>query len=294
MATKWISLDKLRYTVSKIYALLQGKVDKVDGKGLSTNDLTVELKNQYDAAYQHSQATHAPTTAERNVIVGIQVNNKDLTPDGSRKVNVPVPTGTLANKSEVAESDLTQELREKVNAASEGNHAHSNKEVLDQITQDDLDKLDGIEEGANKTVVDAALNESSTNPVQNKVVHNALAGKAASTHTHAAATSQAPGMMSAADKSKLDGFGAASTYALKSDITQMYRYKGSGADSSKLPTSDQVAGDVYDIQAASEYGPAGTNVAWNGSAWDALGGAFTIEECTNAEIDQIFTDLAAG
>ena len=47
MATKWISLDKLRYTVSKIYTLLQGKVDKTDGKGLSTNDLTNELKNQY-------------------------------------------------------------------------------------------------------------------------------------------------------------------------------------------------------------------------------------------------------
>lgn len=267
-------------------------MDKTDGKGLSTNDLTNELKNQYDAAYQHSQASHAPSNAERNVIAGIQVNAKDLTPDGSRKVNITVPTGKLASKDTVAESDLTPELQEKVNAASEGNHGHINKEVLDQLEQADLDKLDGIEEGANKTVVDSALNESSTNPVQNKVVNAALTGKAASSHTHASATSEAAGMMSAADKAKLDGFGTASTYALKSDITQMYRYKGSVADASKLPASDQVAGDVYDIQAESQYGPAGTNVAWNGSAWDALGGAFTIEECTNAEIDQIFTDLA--
>ncbi|MBN2997580.1 hypothetical protein, partial [Ruthenibacterium lactatiformans] len=86
----------------------------------------------------------------------------------------------------------------------------------------------------------------------------------------------------------------ASSYALKSDITQMYRYKGSVSDASKLPASGQVAGDVYDIQAVSSYGPAGTNVAWNGTGWDALGGKFVIEECTNAEIDQIFTDLAAG
>ena len=113
-------------------------------------------------------------------------------------------------------------------------------------------------------------------------------------HSHAAATTDAAGFMSAADKTKLDGFGTASSYALKSDITQMYRYKGSVSDASKLPASGQVAGDVYDIQAASSYGTAGTNVAWNGTAWDALGGAFTIEECTNAEIDQIFTDLAAG
>lgn len=46
-------------------------------------------------AYDHSQATHAPTNAERNVIVGIQKNGTDLTPDSStRKVNITVPTKT--------------------------------------------------------------------------------------------------------------------------------------------------------------------------------------------------------
>ena len=82
---------------------------------------------------RHSQASHAPSNAERNVIAGIQVNAKDLTPDGSRKVNITVPTGKLASKDTVAESDLTPELQEKVNAASEGNHGHINKEVLDQL-----------------------------------------------------------------------------------------------------------------------------------------------------------------
>ena len=52
MATKWVSLDKLRYAISKIHTLLQGKVDKVDGKGLSANDLTAALKGNYDAAYR--------------------------------------------------------------------------------------------------------------------------------------------------------------------------------------------------------------------------------------------------
>lgn len=32
-------------------------------------------------------------------------------------------------------------------------------------------KLEGIEEGANRTVVDSEMSETSTNPVQNKVVH---------------------------------------------------------------------------------------------------------------------------
>ena len=42
------------------------KVDKVDGKGLSTNDLTNTLKANYDTAYTHSQSTHAPSNAQKN------------------------------------------------------------------------------------------------------------------------------------------------------------------------------------------------------------------------------------
>lgn len=45
-------------------------------------------------------------------------------------------------------------------------------------TNVDKTKLDGIETGANKTVVDDALDSESTNPVQNAVVTEALDGKA--------------------------------------------------------------------------------------------------------------------
>lgn len=41
----------------------------------------------------------------------------------------------------------------------------------------DKKKLDGIASGANKTTVDSALSSTSTNPVQNKVVNDALKGK---------------------------------------------------------------------------------------------------------------------
>ena len=47
-----------------------------------------------------------------------------------------------------------------------------------------LTKLNGIEEGANKIIVDAALSETSANPVENKAVVAALAGKSDSTHVH--------------------------------------------------------------------------------------------------------------
>ena len=42
------------------------KVDRIDGKSLSTNDLTNELKANYDAAYTHSTSAHAPSNAQAN------------------------------------------------------------------------------------------------------------------------------------------------------------------------------------------------------------------------------------
>lgn len=52
------------------------------------------------------------------------------------------------------------------------------------MTSTDRSKFDGIANGANKTTVDSALSSTSTNPVQNKVVNSALAGKSNTNHTH--------------------------------------------------------------------------------------------------------------
>lgn len=101
------------------------------------------------------------------------------------------------------------------------------------------------------------------------------------------ATSTSHGAMSAADKIKLDAFQEASKYALKTDITGVYKYKGTVGTSSDLPSSGQEKGDVYNIEAASTYGAAGTNVAWDGEKWDSLGGMFSVEAMTNADIDSI-------
>ena len=52
------------------------------------------------------------------------------------------------------------------------------------MTSADRTKLNGIASGANQTTVDSSLSSSSTNPVQNKVVNSALAGKSNTNHTH--------------------------------------------------------------------------------------------------------------
>lgn len=99
------------------------------------------------------------------------------------------------------------------------------------------------------------------------------------------------GLISRTLFNKIDGLPTATeisnTYAKKSDITNMYVYKGSVADASKLPTTGQQVGWVYNIETASVYGGAGMNVAWNGTAWDPLGEIFTITAITNEELDEI-------
>ena len=58
---------------------------------------------------------------------------------------------------------------------------------------------------------------------------------------------------------------------LKTSITGVYHYKGSVQNYADLPANASV-GDVYNVvNAYGDYGE-GTNFAWNGSQWDALGG----------------------
>lgn len=59
--------------------------------------------------------------------------------------------------------------------------------------------------------------------------------------------------------------------AISAKVASVYRVMGTVANEAALP-SGAAKGDVYNITAASTYGPAGTNVVWDGAAWDALGG----------------------
>ena len=86
-------------------------------------------------------------------------------------------------------------------------------------------------------IIDSALSATSTNPVQNKVIYAAIQDVLA-------------------------------------QVASVYHYKGSclAAD---LPMSGNNVGDVWNLTDASEYGPVSTNVAWDGTEWDALGGDIT-------------------
>lgn len=161
----------------------------------------------------------------------------------------------------------------------------------------DKKKLNDIEEGAEKNFITGYTQlDEATNTVvnyyklitktggyiqvpeiDNGKVHSSVLPEA---------TSFEKGAMSSEDKTKLDAFQSASAYALKSDVTGVYRYIGSVSTENDLPTNADV-GDVYNIVNASSYGGQGMNVAWTGSSWDALGEMFNIESITSTELDAI-------
>lgn len=115
------------------------------------------------------------------------------------------------------------------------------------------------------------------------------------------ATGEKAGLMSVADKTKLDKFTDADDYAKKTDISSVYRYKGTLTDESELEDKKEgaVTGDVYNLTESSTYGN-GANVAWDGTAWDPLGGTVDLTayaktadfaEMTSETVDSIWQSV---
>lgn len=60
--------------------------------------------------------------------------------------------------------------------------------------------------------------------------------------------------------------------AINAKASTAYKYKGSKATYEELPAENNTVGDVWNVVAAHGTTPAGTNYAWTGDTWDALGG----------------------
>lgn len=127
-------------------------------------------------------------------------------------------------------------------------------------------------------------------------VYNALQLKADKTQLNNLATKTE--LNSKADASALNNYvttaTANSTYAKKSDITNIYKFKGTKTNYADLPTTNRVTGDVWNITNADvEHGiKAGDNVAWNGTAWDNLSGTVDLSAyATTTTTDAMSADI---
>lgn len=314
--SKFLDENGLTYLWSKIKGTF---VAQQSGKGLSTNDYTTAEKNKLAGL---SNYTHPSYTSKTNGLYKITV---DGTGHVSSTTNVSKSDITALGipSQDTTYSDMTgatadtngthglvpapQKGQQWKFLCGNGTWATPNDTTYNLVTTttnglmiaSDKVKLDGIETGANKYVhptyashnsglykitVDTKGHVSATTAVS-KADITAL-GIPSTNTTYSTATQTVNGLMSSTDKKKLDGFLSASSYALKTDLAGLYKYKGS-ITSASLPTANQIVGDTYNLTDASEYGPAGTNVAWTGEAWDALGGLFVINSLSNDDIDTI-------
>ena len=109
---------------------------------------------------------------------------------------------TITKKLFYTKTETDTKLNNKANT----NHSHTSRDIeiasenddgllvdeygadtqsfVNCLVYDHEKRLEDIDVGANKTVVDSNLSSTSTNPVQNKVINSALNGKANSSHNH--------------------------------------------------------------------------------------------------------------
>lgn len=310
----YLDKDGVVYLWGKIKAKF---VAKESGKGLSTNDYTTTEKNKL-AGIANGANNYSLPTASASTLGGVKVGTNLSISNGvlsAKDTTYGVMRGATASAD--GESGL-------VPAPPKGNEEKflkgdgswssilfptyplASSSLNGLMSRTDKAKLNGIENGANKTIVDDTLSDTSTNPVQNKIVKGeidrakniadqsmTLAGNLANALKYEMAINDSgfifkgTGGTSYSLYKDLTSFVDLSPYAKKADIVGTYKYKGSVDTASALPTSGQTTGDVYNIVASSSYGPAGCNVAWNGSDWDSLGGIFTITSISNSELDTI-------
>lgn len=206
--------------------IIKEALDKKAGKDVATADadglMSAEDKVKLDGIEDGATKTivddamsGTSTNPVQNKVVKKYIDDHDFLPE-------PIPNGEYVQALVVDRASRTYKLMTFDNlelpGAAESTNApqtRSVKYLLDRkaskepatteadglMSASDKSKLDGIESEANKTIVDAALDAASTNPVQNKAVKTALDGKAGT----AVATASANGLMSKDDKTKLDG-----------------------------------------------------------------------------------------
>lgn len=124
----------------------------------------------------------------------IWVNNKfekigstETTVDLSGYVTQTEMNTQLANKANTNHSHISRDIE--INPDVEDGmwmveYGLNRQTDVNCYVYDHEKKLENIDDGANKTVVDSSLSSSSKNPVQNKVVNSALNGKSNTGHEH--------------------------------------------------------------------------------------------------------------
>lgn len=241
-----------------------------------------------------SKLNGVATGAQVNVLEGITVNGDAVTLSNKiAPLTIPTKTSDITNDSgyitasDVPEGAAASTTTPKMDgtaavgtetAFARGDHVHptdTSRAPLASPTFTGTPKAPTADAGTNTTQI--ATTEFVTTAVSGK--QNTLTFD--STPKSGSTNPVTSGGVFTALGTKLSTSDAESTYVKKTDFSNVYKYKGSVASESNLPATGNTAGDVYNVETD------GKNYAWTGTAWDDLGGTFTINSISNADIDTI-------
>lgn len=127
------------------------------GNADSVNGHTVEIDVPADAKFTDTVYSHPTYTARTGTPTA------DQTPDFGGTFNITQPV-----------SDSTGHITEMNSRTVKIPATTATSSSAGLMSSEDKSKLDGIADGATKVVVDSSLSTSSTNPVQNKIIAEAL------------------------------------------------------------------------------------------------------------------------
>ena len=191
------------YTKSQTNDLLDDKADSNhnhDTRYYNISTMDTKLAQKADSNHNHDDRYYSKTVmddalADKAPLVHTHPIDSAIIADSSNPVKNSVIKSALDNKASI-----------------DHNHNAATASAAGFMSTEMFVKLRDIQPEANKTIVDSSLNNSSTNPVQNKVINTALNNKAGLD----VATQSSKGLMSSTDKTKLDGI---DTNATKNKIT---------------------------------------------------------------------------
>jgi hypothetical protein len=174
-----IELQNISELQSVKQTAIISKTSRTDGK---TVEILATINNEQipESYYVRTLGVYVKDSSENEILYGISISreNPDYMPayEGktlsgvSYRINVTVEDSEYitVNVNPAAVPTIMQ-----VEDIETAFREHTEDKVS-HITAADKKKLDGIEDGANKTIVDNELNSYSSNPVQNQVVYEEM------------------------------------------------------------------------------------------------------------------------
>lgn len=229
----WSVVNIPEVDFTEVYNAIDTKVDKVEGKGLSTNDYVTADKTKVTNINEVVEAATKNITATG---ISITLDKRNLVTNAVENIELNLPASTTALAGLMLPSDKTKlngiAAGAEVNVNADWNATEGDAQILNKPTLATVATSGSYSDLSNKPTIP-------TVDVTKSYVDTQLATKANASNVYT--------------KAEVD-----------SKVSSVYRVKGSVASYSSLPTVDVTIGDVYNVNdTGANYVATSTTPTWD-------------------------------